>query len=712
MRIAIEEPPSQANETNQMEENLKINVLIAADQFSDGELLVSTLRKAGYSVHAESVTDEVHLRERLLQMHWDILFLIPDGQIMPLPRLFATMAEIDQDICFISLGKLHDEDGSPLSPPENCVICMKSDLNKPKARTEFLRLVHRELDNLNTRRKLRKTGAALKELQERYQLLMMSASDAVAYLREGLFLHANYAYLALFGFDTEAQLKQHTFLDLVDEQDVDQVRKFLSESSKKGESRCVFLGITAPNSRTRLSLECANSEFGNEPCIQVVIRHALGNIPQQQKQKSQAHLDLLTNLMNRNAICAEIDQAITTGVYEQIASVIILLKLEEFGDYALLNGKSAANLLLGDAAKLVRAKAPDNAIIGHFGDAEFILLLNNDHSYTQEHFLTDLTASLNGALAPMSARPGKLQFSAGLAIINELTPSASVAVSRARHHLVARANSLQEQPIVQTETYGNAGEMFKRLEQAFEQEDFLLVFQPIVNLKEDGIERYEVRIRLQDHGHLIYPPRFLELANQHGLGERIDRWVCEKSLQILRARDNPALKLTINLTHNSIISTEFLPWLRAQMQSERIIADQISLQISELDVVSAPDQVYRFCEQLKALGFILSITHFGCTLSPVNSSALEDATFVKLDRSLLHEIDNDLIQRDKLNSTVSSLHARGLLVVAPMIEKIDLLPLLWQANINLVQGNCLQEPSADLDFSFVQDEELTLNSFQ
>ena len=253
--------------------------------------------------------------------------------------------------------------------------------------------------------------------------------------------------------------------------------------------------------------------------------------------------------------------------------------------------------------------------------------------------------------------------------------------------------------------------MFERLQNAFEQEDFLLVFQPVVNLKEDGVERYEVRIRLQDNENLIYPPRFLELANQHGLGERIDRWVCSQSLSLLRTRNSEALKLTINLTHNSIVSSEFLPWLLKAMHQENIAADQISLQISELDIASSPTQVQKFCEQMKSFGFILSITHYGCTFSPSNTIPLEMASIVKLDRSLLDKIDTDLEQREKLNATVSSLHARGLLVIAPMIDKIDLLPYLWKANINFVQGNCLQEPSENMDFSFVQDEELTLDSF-
>lgn len=695
-----------------MEQSSTINVLIASELVSDGTLLVNSLRKDGYNVHAESVADETHLRERLLSARWDILFLFPGAQVLPIARLVSVMNDVAKDICFISLGKLYDDEGALLALPENGVVCTKHDLNKPKEVAVLLRTVRHELANLNARRNLRRTSAALNELRERYQLLLMSASDAVAYLHEGLFQYANKAYLELFGLESEAQLKQHTFLDLVDEQDVKRVGKFLSSPSSHADAPCIFLGITAPNSLTRLSLECAQSVFEDEPIMQIIVRPVTGNIEQQHRLSNQHSRDLLTNLLNRSAMHAQIDQAIANGIYEQINSAALILKLEEFDDFTALRGKSAANLLLAETAKLITDNTPVDALIGHLGEAEFMVLLSKETEYAQDQFLADLTASLNAAIQKFSPQGSKLTFSTGMAIVNELTPSANVVIDRARNNLIVRSNQHSNRLELNHDSYGTATQMFNRLEQAFDKEDFVLAFQPIVNLKEDGVERYEVRIRLQDHEQLIYPPRFLELANQHGLGERIDRWVCKQSLKLLAARNNPALKLTINLTHNSIVSAEFLPWLRAQLHKDHITADQISLQISELDIVSSPELVKRFCEQVKALGFILSITHFGCTYTSLNSLPLEEATFVKLDRSLLNDLDTDPAQRDKLNAAVSSLHARGLLVVAPMIDSIDLLPLLWQANVNFVQGNCLQEPSANLDFSFVQDEELTLESFQ
>lgn len=694
-----------------MEHKPTINVLIATEQASQSEHLLNLLRKEGYAIHAELLSDEASLRESLQQGRWDVLFLFAGASELNVAHINSGIEEAAQDLCLLLLSPPSIDADQLSTLSRQWVQCCESLLDTPNGITSFLTTISRELDSLFTRRELRQISVTHKALQQRYQLLLENASDAVAYLNEGLHVYANHAYSTLFGFDSEDELKQHTLLDLVDERDVDTVREYLQNASANTNTPCVFLGITAPNSRTRLSLQCAKSLYNDEVILQVLLRLATGNIEQQQRIKSQEGRDLLTDLLNRNAINTLIDLAIANSVYEQRNSAVLLLKIEEFKDLELVAAKSAVNALLADAGKVLQENVPQDASIGHYGEGEFIIVLSHETEFAQDQFLASLTETLNTWLKAHSVQGTSLSFSAGMAVVNELSPSSSVVIDRARHNLTIRSSLLNINELPLTDPYGTADEMFERLQNAFEQEDFLLVFQPVVNLKEDGVERYEVRIRLQDNENLIYPPRFLELANQHGLGERIDRWVCSQSLSLLRNRNSEALKLTINLTHNSIVSSEFLPWLLKAMHQENIAANQISLQISELDIASSPTQVQKFCEQMKSFGFILSITHYGCTFSPSNTIPLEMASIIKLDRSLLDKIDTDLEQREKLNTTVSSLHARGLLVIAPMIDKIDLLPYLWKANINFVQGNCLQEPSENMDFSFVQDEELTLDSF-
>ena len=127
--------------------------------------------------------------------------------------------------------------------------------------------------------------------------------------------------------------------------------------------------------------------------------------------------------------------------------------------------------------------------------------------------------------------------------------------------------------------------------------------------------------------------------------------------------------------------------------------------------MSSYQHVVKFCSQLDELNIKLSVTHFGCTLNPFQYLAKLPAYFVKLDKSLLNDLDFDDQQQERLEAIVSGLHAKGIRVIAPMIDKIKILPLVWQAEVNFVQGNCLREPSDKMDFNFVEDEEITLDSF-
>jgi len=149
-------------------------------------------------------------------------------------------------------------------------------------------------------------------------------------------------------------------------------------------------------------------------------------------------------------------------------------------------------------------------------------------------------------------------------------------------------------------------------------------------------------------------------------------------------------------------------WLAQELKRQEQSAKSLILQFSEMDVMGSPDQVRLFCQRLRELGFELSLSHFGCSLDPFRLLGQLPVDFVKLDRSLWQQIDIDLEQRERLQEVIRHLHAQGIRVIAPMVEDVELLPLLWQANINFVQGNCLQQPSDLLEFGLFQEQRISL----
>lgn len=688
-----------------MNNNSTINVLIIAQLLTDGDLLINALRRAGYSVNPEVVRDENFLRERIIAKRWDFICLFAHAEQISPERLGLTLRELDKDICCLVLGDIDLPTILQANIPQSRMVAGLETLDTSQQAHMLTRVVNQELENLEARRNLRTTSASLRELEGRYQSLLNSSNDAIAYLNNGLHAFANQPYAELLGSPKSAEIVNTSLLDFVDESDLEIVRSYLRKSRFKASESCTFQLKAPERAGLRVSLQCVPVEYDNEACLQATLRPVSGNAAHQQLAKDILNRDLVTGLLNEQGMTAEIDSMILDAVYSEAHAAVTVFELTGFDDLTALAGKTAANLLLADFARSAEQLLPANNRIGRVDVNRFAILNPEPKPAGQaEEFETKLKEAI-AAVCPANV---KIQIDSGSAAVNELSQDGANVLARASHNLRFRRTHPSTAPATQDET---TMRMFNLLERAIANEEFVLAYQPIVNLKQDGVERYEIRVRLQDKDNLIYPPSFLELANQSGLGEKIDRVVIDKSLALLKDHEDSSLQLTVNLTHNSLVSPSFLPWLSERLHTSRASTDKLVLQISELDIMSFPEQISQFGNRLAELEIALSITHFGCTLSPFNYLPHYQVKYVKLDRSLLNDIEIDTDKRTVLANTVRTLHSSGILVIAPMIDTIELLPLLWQANLNFVQGNSLQEPSDRMNYSFLQEEEITLSSF-
>ena len=81
---------------------------------------------------------------------------------------------------------------------------------------------------------------------------------------------------------------------------------------------------------------------------------------------------------------------------------------------------------------------------------------------------------------------------------------------------------------------------------------------------------------------------------------------------------------------------------------------------------------------------------------------------IKVDTSLLRKVDVNQANLELLSSLIAQLHERQISVIAPMLEQLPILPLLWQANVDFMQGHCLHQPSPALNFEFIETRTVCL----
>jgi PAS domain S-box-containing protein len=256
--------------------------------------------------------------------------------------------------------------------------------------------------------------------------------------------------------------------------------------------------------------------------------------------------------------------------------------------------------------------------------------------------------------------------------------------------------------------YGDeANRILMLISEAIEKQSFILLFQPIISLRGDSDEHYEVFLRMSDrNGQQLAPSEFLRLAVDNGVAGKIDRWVILQSIKLLSAHraNGHNTRLTINLTSNSVADPEFIQWLGVAIKAARLPSDAVIFQITEQDAATYVRQTREFIDGLKNLHCRSSLSRFGLDSDPMEILSHFPVDFVKLDGTLVEGIDKDSERREEVTKLVNELQNQGKLTIVPMVESASLLSTLWQAGVNYIQGHYLQEPSTSMDYDFSTDD--------
>ena len=252
-----------------------------------------------------------------------------------------------------------------------------------------------------------------------------------------------------------------------------------------------------------------------------------------------------------------------------------------------------------------------------------------------------------------------------------------------------------------------ANRVLSLISEAIENQSFTLLFQPIISLRGDSDEHYEVFLRMSDRdGNQMAPGEFLRTAIDNNVAGKIDRWVILQSIKMLsqhRANGHNT-RLTINLTANSVADPEFIQWLGVAIKAARMPSDAVIFQITERDASTYIRQTREFVEGLKHLHCRASLSRFGLAEEPFEVLGHIPVDFVKLDGELIEALDKQPDRKEEVAEMVRELQNQGKLTIVPMVESASLLSTLWQAGVNYIQGHYLQEPSTNMDYDFSTDD--------
>ena len=681
-----------------------IRLLILEDSQNEAERLVSLFRNAGQATRVHRLTSSEDLAD-VLQQTWDLLINAPTSTNLDPSEAIGAIRKQAKDIPVIQLIDGNDSDAITEA------LALGAQGALPQGEDEWLILVaSRELANLEERRARRSAELALREAEKRCQLLLESSVDAIAYVHDGMHIYANRAYLELFGYEDVEELEGMPMIDLIASCDQGEFKGFLKNyQSLQGSAELVCGGVRADGSSFKASMHFSPASYDGEPCIQVVIRAESDNA-ELEKLREISSQDLVTGLYNRNHFLESLDGAVERAVNAGKNSSLAYIRIDRFASLQAEIGLGDSDRLLAELAQLLRRQFPQNAELARFGDDAFAVLMEEATPKQLEQPLTELLKKVEGHLFDVGGRTVQTSLSIGVAALDEQTAKARDVVDRAHRcaEELTDGNALRiYDPARELAAAASRGNVLAMLQQALEKNSFRLLFQPIISLRGDSHEHYEVLLRLLDpEGAEVPPGEFLDAAKEAGLASKIDRWVLLNSIKLLAEHRNKghSTRLMVHLSGTSLQDPSLLSWLGAALKASRLPPDSLVFQLDENDAVAYLRQAKALTQGLAGLGCRVALNQFGCVLNPLNTLKHLDADFVKIDGSYTQDLSRQENQ-EALKQLLAQLHEQAKQTIVPFVDSATVLATLWQAGVGYIQGQYLQGPSQSMDYNFSSDED-------
>jgi diguanylate cyclase (GGDEF)-like protein len=388
---------------------------------------------------------------------------------------------------------------------------------------------------------------------------------------------------------------------------------------------------------------------------------------------------------------------------------LIVLSIDNFNQIADTFGYNIADKLMQALAEKLQKRLPDIQYIAQYQPKRLAILANKEDVgkieesrpiakiMTESMKLEGIEIHLNGIVGFVDStyKPDCTAL--------ELIQMADTALFHAKKFRLPRAEYSDDIETISKETLAHLG----RLNHAILHHELLLYYQPKMDFKSLKCIGAEVLLRWNSPTHGFIPPdKFIPQAEQSELIQPLTRWVIEESFkqQKLWINQGLNLKLSINLATKNMNDDKLLDFIRDCLSQYQLNPQSIDFEITESAIMDDPQKTIDFFNQLKAIGFHLSIDDYGKGYASLAYLKYLPIDTLKIDMAFIQDIENDKHSQEITKSTIAMAHGLGLKVVAEGVETQAGAALLQSINCDVAQGYLYGKPmSRDSFEAFFKD---------
>lgn len=414
-----------------------------------------------------------------------------------------------------------------------------------------------------------------------------------------------------------------------------------------------------------------------------------------------ASYDALTNLPNRTLFADRLQQAIAHAHRQQQTLAVACLDLDGFHLVNERWGRDTGDRILIDLAHRMSQVVREGDTLARIGGDKFAaILLDVGDTDSAMHLLDRLLATASRS-APAGNPAAAVSSSMGVSFYNpaadidagHLLRRAEQAVYRAK---LAGKNRREIFDPSQDEVMRTHQEDLERIRRAFEQQEFVLYYQPVVNMSTGALMGAEALVRWQHPERGLLPPAaFLPTIENHDLMRRLGEWGLEAAAAQLEIWSDAGLEIpiSVNIAAHHLQEPDFVARLRTLFADHpRLRPSLLELEVLESSALHDLAQVSTVLAACRDLGISVALDDFGTGFASLTWLRRLPVNIVKIDQSFVREMLDNPEDLSILEGILGLAAAFDRMAIAEGVETVEHGQLLLQLGCVYGQGYGIARP--------------------
>lgn len=676
-----------------------ISIAVLTENQDDVALVNSTLRDAGHAAHCHWINKPNELGKTLAAENVELLILNCDTYPDTVRQVIKQKDRFNPEVPVIALQEEADE--TSIQKAMKSGAC---DLVSIGLKDRLQSVVTRELRALRVERALNSTIHSASEYKRQLKDYMQSSSAAIALVEEGIITDINDAWLKLFRSASNDEVVGLPLMDNFESESQAAIKGALVAAIAgkwAADEKLIAKSHVTAEETNEIHLEFRKFVFDNGPCVQVRI-----SPPDKSKEEPTKLVhdalkrDPTTLFFHRAQFLDRIKKRLrrkpSSGTH-----VLAYVKVDKFGDVLKKVGILNSDEILGLFAEAVRKRMHPRDVAGRFEGTSLMVLLERGNARDAEVWGRQLCEYIRKQTFEVDDRSTQLTCTVGVCAANEvfsnLEEFVAATIDAYDMGMEAGGNTamLSESADEDSKQKEFDAIWIKHLKSALMDNRFRLAQLPIAGLRSDGIEMYDLLVRMLDEqGNSVLPSEFLPAAERNNMMKNIDRWMVKSAIEFCNGSE--ADRVFVRLSRQSVLDKTTIAWMEQEFENRDFDCTRLVMQIPERDAAKHIKQTRAIVKSLRKIGVGFALEHYGVDKERFQILDILKPDYIKVDGELMHTLMTDKEVQQSVEKIVRAAAERKIKSIAERVENANAMAVLFQLGLDYMQGHYVHEPEVVL----------------